>query len=78
MLRVSSLSLDPVDPFEDGRELPRRKDLMGPGSAGALGAVMGENPEGGLAVRITGGVAASSSKDSSSTNLFNDGCSYAP
>lgn len=75
---MSSRSLEPVDPFEEGLELPRRKDFSDTGSAGGLGAVMGEKPEGGLAVRTTGGVAASSSRDSSSIKFFNEGCSYAP
>ena len=77
ILLASSLSFDPVDPFEDGLELPRRKVFKGL-DWGDRGAVSGENPDGGLAVRITGGLAASSSKDSSSINSRSDGCSYAP
>jgi hypothetical protein len=67
MLLASSLSFDPVDPFDDGRELPLRNVLRGLESRGDFGAVRGEKPEGGLAVRITGGLAASSSKDVSSS-----------
>jgi len=71
-------SFDPVDPLDEGLELPRRNDFSVPESPGDFGAVRGENPDGGLEVRMTGGVAASSSKDSSSIKLFKDGCSYAP
>jgi hypothetical protein len=77
MLLASSLSFDPVDPFEEGLEVPRRNVLRGL-DCGDRGAVRGENPDGGLAVRITGGLAASSSKDSSAINSRRDGCSYAP
>ena len=77
MLLASSLSFDPVDPFEDGLELPRRKVFKGL-DWGDRGAVRGEKPEGGLAVRMTGGLAASSSKDSSAINSRREGCSYAP
>lgn len=77
ILLASSLSFDPVDPFEEGLEVPRRKVFKGL-DWGDLGAVRGENPEGGLAVRMTGGLAASSSNDSSSIKSRSDGCSYAP
>ena len=60
MLLVSSF--DPIDPLDEGLEPPRRNDLRGLESAGDLGAVRGEKPEGGLAVRMTGVGAASSSK----------------
>ena len=73
MLPVSSLSLDPVEPLDDGRELPLKNVLSGLDSLGDRGAVKGENPEGGFAVRITGGLAASSSSDCSSTSSRSEG-----
>jgi hypothetical protein len=78
MLLVSSWSFDPNEPFEDGLELPRKKFFKLLESRGDFGAVNGENPDGGFAVRIIGGLAASSSKDSSSTKSRKEGCSYAP
>lgn len=64
---ASSLSFDSTeDPFDDGRELPLRNVLKGLESRpGDLGAVNGEKPEGGFAVRMTGAVAANSSSESS-------------
>ena len=70
-----SFSFDPVEPLEDGLEPPRRNVLRGLDSRGDLGAVRGENPEGGLAVRMTGGLAASSSRDSSWISSRREGCS---
>lgn len=62
------------DPLEDGREDPRSSVFKDPVSRpGDLGAVRGENPEGGLAVRITGGLAAKSSRDPSSGRSRRDG-----
>ena len=55
-------SFDPIDPLDEGRELPLRNDLRGLESPGDLGAVRGEKPDGGFAVLITGVGAASSSK----------------
>lgn len=80
MVLVSSRSFDPADPFDEGLELPLKKLFIGvtsrPDAFG--GAVRGENPDGGFAVRITGGLAASSSKDSSSCRSPSDGCLNAP
>jgi hypothetical protein len=79
MLLASSCSFDPNDPLDEGLELPLRKLFKGLESRpGDFGAVKGENPDGGLAVRITGGLAASSSSDSSSGRSRREGCSYAP
>lgn len=67
MLCVSA-SREASEPVEEGRELlrPERRDLSPPegveSRTGDLGAVKGENPLGGLAVRMTGGLAASSSR----------------
>jgi hypothetical protein len=69
-------SREPTDPLEDGREVLRRIALKPPllSRTGDLGAVRGENPEGGLAVRMMGGLAANSSKDTSgSRKLSEDG-----
>lgn len=55
MLTTSSLSLEPFDP--EPNEAGRTR-LFKEGDFG--GAVSGENPDGGLAVRTTGGIAASS------------------
>lgn len=79
MLLVSSF--DPIEPLDEGLELPLRNVLRGLESEGDFGAVRGENPDGGLAVRMTGVGAASSSKfasDSSAINSRSEGCSYAP
>ena len=79
MLPESSCSFDPAEPLEDGLELPLRKLFKGLESRpGDFDAVKGENPDGGFAVRMTGGLAASSSSDPSSTMSRRDGCSYAP
>lgn len=78
MLLASSRSFDAFEPFDDGLDPPLRNVFKGLESAGDFGAVRGEKPEGGLAVRITGVGAASSSKESSSINCRKDGCSYAP
>lgn len=66
MLWVSA-SRDACEPREDGREAlrdPPRIDLTPPPASlcGDLGAVRAEKPEGGFAVRITGGEAARSSR----------------
>jgi len=62
MLWVSSR--EPREPLDDGREAVLRKDLKALGSwDGDLGAVSGEKPDGGFAVRMTGGLAASSSRE---------------
>ena len=72
ILLASSLSLDPEEPREDGREELRR-NLSGLDSR-AFGEVNGEKPDGGFEVRMIGGLAASSSKDSSATpTSFSDG-----
>ncbi|KAK5636128.1 hypothetical protein RRF57_011841 [Xylaria bambusicola] len=60
MLWVSSCD-DDADPLDEGRERsrdlrPREEDSR----RGDLGAVMGEKPEGGFEVRMTGGLAARS------------------
>jgi hypothetical protein len=61
-----SASLEATDPLDDGRDDLPRMDLKPPDSrTGDLGAVKGEKPEGGLAVRMTGGLAASSSRETS-------------
>lgn len=63
MLFVSSFELGgETEPFDEGLELPLRNDFRELGSAGDFGAVRLENPEGGLAVRMTGVGAASSSR----------------
>lgn len=67
MLLASSLSLEPEDPVEEGLE-ELRNNLSGLASRD-FGAVRGENPDGGFAVLMTGGLAASSSKDSSSVTI---------
>lgn len=72
MLLASSLSLDPAELTEDGRD-ELRKNFSELDSR-AFGDVNGEKPEGGFAVRMTGGLAASSSRDSSVTaSSFKDG-----
>src|SRR5262245_32869190 len=65
-----------TEPLEDGRELLRSIDLKPAFSrTGDFGAVRGEKPEGGFAVRITGGLAASSSRDTPSSTFSScDGC----
>jgi hypothetical protein len=68
MLLASSLSLEPVEPVEEGLEA-LLKNLSGLASRD-FGAVIGENPEGGFEVLMTGGLAANSSNDSSSTAKF--------
>ena len=71
MLWVSA-SRDASDPFDDGLEALLRPLKMlfrppFPSRAGDLGAVRGEKPLGGLAVRMTGGLAASSLISASSS-----------
>lgn len=66
MLWVSA-SREVCDPLEDGRDAlrdPPRSDLTPPlwSLCGDFGAVRAEKPEGGFAVRITGGQAARSSR----------------
>ena len=62
-----SASRDASEPLDDGRELlrPDKRDLRPPDVNESLvwdlAAVRGEKPLGGLAVRITGALAASSS-----------------
>lgn len=81
MLRSSSR--DDSDPGDDGRD-DRSRDLRPPsrgfGDLGDFGAVNGEKPDGGLAVRMVGGLAASSSRGvpSSSLSAVNDGDRKAP
>lgn len=60
MLLVSSF--EPIDPLDEGLEPPLKNVLRGLDSTGDFGAVKGENPDGGLAVLMTGVGAASSSK----------------
>lgn len=83
---------DASDPLLDGRDSLRPLLLPFPpnsvlnpveslplGLFGDLGAVSGENPLGGLAVLMTGGLAASSSRETSSSwRSFRDGCEKAP
>lgn len=79
MLWVSSR--EPRELREEGRELFRRMDLKPPleSREGDFGAVSGEKPEGGLAVRMTGELAASSSRDTvSSRRSPREGCEKAP
>lgn len=77
-LRLPMLSAaDPIDPLLEGRErpllLPFLSNVLRPdaslplGLLGDFGAVSGEKPEGGLAVLMTGGLAGSSSKGTSSS-----------
>lgn len=73
MLLASSLSFGPKEPLDDGRELPRRNVFRGLLSRDCRGAVNGENPEGGFEVLMTGGLAASSSRDSSSMSSRREG-----
>lgn len=74
----SSFSFDPCEPFEPGRRRKFLKELDLESVAGDFGAVNGENPDGGFDVLITGGLAASSSSDSSSMSSRNEGCLNAP
>jgi len=74
-------SRDPRDPLDDGRDEVRRIDLKPPlvSRTGDLGAVRGEKPDGGFAVRITGGLAASSSREMPCSNVSSaDGWEKAP
>lgn len=74
----SSFSFDPCEPFEPGRRRKFLSELDLESGAGDFGAVRGENPDGGFAVFMTGGLAASSSRDSSSISSRNEGCLNAP
>ena len=78
MLLVSSRSFVSLDAFEDGLDDALRNVLRGLASLGGFGAVNGENPDGGLEVLITGGLAANSSRDPSSCASCNDGRENAP
>jgi hypothetical protein len=73
-------SREPREPFEEGREEFRRIDLKPlEASRGDLGAVRGEKPEGGFAVRMTGALAARSSRDwVSSRRSSSEGLEKAP
>jgi hypothetical protein len=69
MLLVSSCDED-AEPLDDGRD-ERKRDLSPPEDSrcrvlGDLGDVNGESPDGGGAVRMTGGLAANSSRETSS------------
>src|SRR5450432_4070521 len=74
ILLTSSWSFELLDPFEEGLELACRSAFKFASLVGDLGAVSDENPEGGFAVRITGGLAASSSSEISSCTSSSEGC----
>jgi hypothetical protein len=65
-------SCDEAEPLEEGRE-GRRRDLSPPeemsrcGERVVLGAVKGEKPEGGFEVRMVGGLAGKSSRETFSS-----------
>ena len=81
MLWASSRE-DEAELREEGREERKRDFRLLPGSRGDLGvfgAVRAEKPEGGFAVRIVGGLAASSLRSmSSSCNLWRGGWEKPP
>ena len=89
-LRFPMLSAtDASEPLLDGRDAFRAllllflSNVLRPelplGLFGDFGAVSGENPEGGFAVLMTGGLAGSSSRGtSSSCKSLSDGCEKAP